>query len=78
MRLFSDSDTDDLGSRVLRSEVLALVCLTAIAALLRLWRIGEIPTGFHVDEAFNLIDAREVIAGWRPIFLPANAGREVL
>ena len=78
MRLFSDSDTDDLGSRVLRSEVLALVCLTAVAALLRLWRIGEIPTGFHVDEAFNLIDAREVIAGWRPIFLPANAGREAL
>ncbi len=59
-------------------ELLVLALLTTVAAGLRLWRLGEIPAGFHVDEAFNLIDARDVIAGWRPVFLPANAGREVL
>jgi 4-amino-4-deoxy-L-arabinose transferase-like glycosyltransferase len=55
-----------------------VVGLTALAAALRLWRLAELPPGLHVDEAYNILDARAVLAGWRPLFLPANAGREVL
>lgn len=55
-----------------------LGALTALAAALRLWRLADVPPGFHVDEAFNVLDARAVLEGARPIFLPANAGREVL
>lgn len=56
--------------------LLALVTVGALAA--RLWRLGDMPPGLHVDEAYNLLDARAVLAGWRPVFLPANAGRDVL
>jgi 4-amino-4-deoxy-L-arabinose transferase-like glycosyltransferase len=58
--------------------VLAVLGLTVLAAALRVWRLADIPPGFHVDEAFNVLDARHVLAGWRPVFLPDNAGREVL
>ncbi len=61
-----------------RREGVALAALTLLAAILRLWRLGDLPPGLHVDEAFNMLDARAVLAGWHPAFLPANAGREVL
>lgn len=64
--------------RVGRGEALALIGLTLAAAALRLWHLGSLPPGLHVDEAFNILDARAVLAGWQPVFLPANAGREVL
>ncbi len=63
---------------VLRAELAVVAALTLLAALLRLYKLGQLPPGIHVDEAFNLLDARAVIAGWRPVFLPDNAGREVL
>ena len=36
------------------------------------------PPGFQFDEAFNAIDAKQVLAGHYPLFLPANGGREAL
>jgi len=61
-----------------RRDWLILLGLTLLAAALRLYKLGEVPPGFQFDEAFNAIDAAGVLAGNRPLFLPANAGREVL
>lgn len=61
-----------------RGEILALAGLTLAAALLRLSQLAKLPPGLHVDEAYNILDAWAVMEGWRPVFLPANAGREVL
>lgn len=64
---------------ITRGELSALALLVLIGAVLRSYRLGDWPPGFHVDEAFNLVDARAMIqTGWRPVFLPANAGRDVL
>ncbi len=52
----------------------AIVLLAA--ASLRLVALDRLPPGLHVDEAFNILDAEAIRDGWRPIFLPANAGRE--
>ncbi|MFN8483233.1 MAG: hypothetical protein U0768_09360 [Anaerolineae bacterium] len=49
-----------------------------IGAALRLWGLGHFPPGLSVDEAYNLIDARRILDGARPLFLPDNAGREAL
>lgn len=67
-----------LWPRPRRGEWLWIGGITLLAALLRFWRLTDLPPGLHVDEAFNLLDAAAVAGGWRPIFLPANAGREVL
>lgn len=61
-----------------RKDWFILVGLTAIGALFRFYRLGEIPPGFQFDEAFNAIDAQQVLAGNYPLFLPANGGREAL
>ena len=66
------------ASRPGRAELVALALLTALALALRLWRLDALPGGPHVDEAWNWLDARRVLEGWRPLFLPDNAGREVL
>lgn len=58
--------------------MLAVIGLTLLAAALRLWRLDALPSGLHVDEAFNILDARRVLGGALPVFLPANAGRDVL
>ena len=55
-----------------------LCAITLLGAALRLYKLGVVPPGFQFDEAFNAIDAQQVLAGNRPLFLPANAGREVL
>lgn len=55
-----------------------LLGIMLLAACLRFYRLGELPPGFQFDEAFNAIDAQQVLLGNRPLFLPANAGREVL
>lgn len=55
-----------------------LAALTVLAAVLRFYKLGDVPPGFQFDEAYNAIDAALVLDGQRPLFLPANAGREVL
>ena len=52
--------------------------ITLLAGALRFYQLGVVPPGPQFDEAFNAIDASQVIAGNRPLFLPANGGREVL
>ena len=61
-----------------RYDWIALVAVTLLAAVLRMYQLGVVPPGFQFDEAFNAIDAQQVLAGNRPLFLPANAGREVI
>lgn len=75
---YREPATDPTGQMRRRAIELAVVgVLIAVAAVLRLWRLVDVPPGLHVDEAFNILDAREVLRGWRPVFLPANAGRDV-
>ncbi|MCO5211036.1 MAG: hypothetical protein M9936_15190 [Caldilinea sp.] len=52
--------------------------ITLLAGALRFYQLGVVPPGPQFDEAFNAIDAGQVLAGNRPLFLPANGGREVL
>jgi hypothetical protein len=61
-----------------RRDWLALIGVTLLGAVLRLYRLGKVPPGFQFDEAFNAVDADQVLAGNYPLFLPANGGREVL
>jgi len=61
-----------------RRDWIYLIALTLLAAALRFYKLGEVPPGFQFDEAFNAIDAEQVWYGNRPLFLPANGGREVL
>ena len=61
-----------------RKDWLILTTLTGIAIFFRFFQLNSLPPGFQFDEAFNAIDAQLVLAGNRPLFLPANAGREVL
>ncbi|MFN8495980.1 MAG: hypothetical protein U0350_50780 [Caldilineaceae bacterium] len=61
-----------------RRDWLILVAVTLLAAALRFYQLGVVPPGFQFDEAFNAIDARQILHGNYPLFLPANAGREVL
>ncbi|HEY1410290.1 MAG TPA: glycosyltransferase family 39 protein [Promineifilum sp.] len=54
---------------------LLLVALV-LAAALRLYRLGEWPPGPYRDEAFNGLDAMNVLRGDHALFFPANNGRE--
>lgn len=57
---------------------LALSALVVMALALRLYRLGDVPFGFHPDEGHNALDAWRIVQGWRPVFLPGNNGREPL
>src|SRR5262245_28832555 len=61
-----------------RQDWLLLIVITTLGAMLRFYQLGVVPPGFQFDEAFNAIDAAQVLHGNFPLFLPANAGREVL
>jgi 4-amino-4-deoxy-L-arabinose transferase-like glycosyltransferase len=61
-----------------RLDWLLLTLVTLVGAALRFYQLGTVPPGFQFDEAFNAIDATQVLHGNFPLFLPANAGREVL
>ncbi len=57
--------------------VLLVVCL--VAAVLRFYRLRDLPVGLHYDEAANGILAGEIARGLKtPIFIPAYTGKEVL
>ena len=55
---------------------LALAAILIIAAWLRLWRIAELPPGFHFDEAFEGLEAWRILhePGYLPVFLTGNFG----
>lgn len=61
-----------------RRDWFLLAAVVLLGAAFRLYKLGVVPPGFQFDEAFNAIDAAQVLAGNRPLFLPANAGREAL
>jgi 4-amino-4-deoxy-L-arabinose transferase-like glycosyltransferase len=61
-----------------RRDWFYLLGITLLAGALRFYQLGVTPPGPQFDEAFNAIDAGQVLAGNRPMFLPANGGREVL
>lgn len=66
--------------RIVRGERLfvlgALVVVLIVATFLRTWQLSQWPPGFNQDEAVNALDVQRIIAGWRPVFLPSNNGRE--
>ena len=61
-----------------RRDWLLLLAITLLGAGLRFYQLGIVPPGPQFDEAFNALDAQLVLIGGRPLFLPANGGREVL
>ncbi len=56
----------------------ALLLITALAAVLRFWRLDAVPPGFHYDEAYEALEAWRVLTqpGYHPIFFPGNFGVE--
>ena len=48
------------------------------AAMLRFWQLDQVPPGLYRDEAFNGLDALEVLAGDHALYFQANNGREPL
>ncbi|MEW5985477.1 MAG: glycosyltransferase family 39 protein [Chloroflexota bacterium] len=50
--------------------------VTMTAAGLRLWGLGTIPPGLYRDEAYNGLDALNVLQGQHALYFAANNGRE--
>ncbi|MEO8084577.1 MAG: hypothetical protein ABI780_12205 [Ardenticatenales bacterium] len=57
---------------------LAIVAALCVAFALRVWRLADLPPGLHTDEGHYAKDAIAILHGARPLFLPANNGREPL
>lgn len=53
-----------------------LLFLLILAAILRFWQLGQLPPGLYRDEAFNGLDALDVLQGEHALFFTANNGRE--
>jgi 4-amino-4-deoxy-L-arabinose transferase-like glycosyltransferase len=53
------------------------VLIIWLATFLRVYRLDQLPPGLHHDEAFKVVEARQVITGDdRPIFFTGNFGEE--
>ena len=50
--------------------------IVALAAFLRLYRLGEVPPAFNFDEAAHATDAVDILAGHHFIFSPKLGGVE--
>ena len=61
-----------------RTYVFALLAILGLALALRLTAFSHIPPGLYHDEAYNGLDALQVLRGWHPLWFPANNGREPL
>ena len=66
------------GASIAKRAGWLLLLILVVAAVLRFPALDRVPPGFQFDEAYNAIDALRVLQGDRPVFLPANGGREVL
>jgi hypothetical protein len=53
-----------------------LLLIFAAGGVLRFYGLGTVPPGLYQDEAYNGLDALNVIGGSRPIYFSANNGRE--
>ncbi len=58
------------------SEWAILLLATALGAALRLYAVGALPPGLYQDEAYNGLDALDVLQGAHPVYFTANNGRE--
>ncbi|MEJ2753367.1 MAG: glycosyltransferase family 39 protein, partial [Chloroflexota bacterium] len=57
----------------------APLAILLLAAFLRLYRLANVPFGWHPDEATKALLARDVLAGkYHPVFFSAFTGREAL
>lgn len=59
-------------------DLLLLGFVLAVGIALRAYRFPDLPVGPSMDEAYNLMDALQVLEGERPLFFEANNGREPL
>ncbi|MGB9594042.1 MAG: ArnT family glycosyltransferase, partial [Anaerolineae bacterium] len=55
-----------------------MLLVIALAAALRFVALGDVPPGLYRDEAYNGLDAVQVLRGMSPVFFEANNGREPL
>ncbi|MCB0036609.1 MAG: glycosyltransferase family 39 protein [Anaerolineales bacterium] len=53
-----------------------MLLITVVAAVLRLWQLDHLPPGLYRDEAYNGLDALEVLAGNWQLYFANNNGRE--
>ena len=53
-----------------------MLLIVGVAALFRFWQLGSLPPGLYSDEAFNGLDALNVIDGQHALFFEQNNGRE--
>lgn len=61
-----------------RSRWAFLLFILGVAAFLRLWQLGDVPSGLYRDEAYNGFDALGIWQGQHALFFTANNGREPL
>ncbi|MEE8389900.1 MAG: glycosyltransferase family 39 protein, partial [Anaerolineae bacterium] len=59
-------------------EWAAITLILLLAAVLRLWALGEVPPGLAHDEVANWLIARDVLAGRHAIYFTAAYGHEPL
>ena len=55
-----------------------LVIIVLVGGALRFYQVGSVPPGLYQDEAYNGLDALNILGGWHPLYFPANNGREPL
>jgi len=56
----------------------ALLAIMLVGGALRFYRVGSVPPGLYQDEAYDGLDALDILAGSHPVYFPANNGREPL
>ncbi len=61
-----------------RTYALALAAIVGVALALRAAGLGSIPPGLYHDEAYNGLDALQVLGGQHTLWFAANNGREPL
>lgn len=52
--------------------------LLVVALALRVWALDSVPPGLSHDEAYDALNAVEILRGARPLFFESNNGREPL
>lgn len=62
--------------RVTAAEWGLVALITLVAAFLRFHALDEFPPGLYHDEAYNGLDALQVLQGTNPVFFESNNGRE--
>jgi 4-amino-4-deoxy-L-arabinose transferase-like glycosyltransferase len=60
----------------MRKTWLLPLLITALAAVLRLYRLADFPPGLHFDEAFHQVEAIGILRGHRPLYFTENMGMD--